>query len=252
MHKPKKSLINCTDNSLIKERENLFTTLSKKEIAIRKKIKLDSLMPLNKPSVVAKIIEAINSAPLNAKFIAIDLRYYKEVDLTNIIFANESDSNLNSYLLNSKYSQGYFTLFNFGPNNISVFSPEIFQAFKNFKINRPDLREAEVVINTNNAQSLFGNLKFASQRKFSLFSDNIYEAVRLDLREASSMQFNSDAKWLMPVYSFQGTHLKQSKISTVQMNYVNNKDAVINNKKFAKSDVSCYLSSNDMKFVNKD
>lgn len=252
LYKPKKPQINCADDSLIKERANLFAPLSKKEIAIRKRIKLDSIMPLDKPSVIAEIIKAINSAPLNAKFITVDLRYYREVDLTNIVFASEPDSSLSSYLLTSKYSQGYFTLFNFGPNNISVFPPEIFQAFKNFKINRPDLREAEVVINTNNVRNLFGNLKFAYQRKFSLFSDNIAEPVRLDLREASNMQFNLNDKWIMPVYSLKGTYLKESKISTVQMHYVNNKDSVINNKKFAKSDVSCYLSSNSMKFVKKD
>jgi hypothetical protein len=252
LHKAKEPKLNCLDDSLLKERANLFLPLSKKEIAIRKKIKLDSLMPLDKPSAVAEIIKAINSAPLNAKFIVVDLRYYKEVDLTNIIFASESDTNLSSYLLTSKYSQGYFTLFNFGPNHISVFPPEIFQAFKTFKINRPDLREAEVVINANNTRNLFGNLKFSYQRKFSLFSDNIFEPVRLDLREASNMQFNLNNKWIMPVYSLQGTHLKESKISTVQMYYVDNKNSVINNKKFAKSDVSCYLSSNNMKFVKKD
>jgi len=252
LYKPKKPQLNCADDSLLKERANLFSPLSKKEIAIRKKIKLDSIMPLDKPSVVAEIVKAINSAPLNAKFIVIDFRYYKEVDLTNIIFASESDANLNSYLLTSKYSQGYFTLFNFGPNNISVFSPELFQAFKTFTINRPDLREAEVVINVNNARNLFGNLKFSYQRKFSLFSDNIFEPVRLDLREASNMQFNLNNKWIMPVYSLQGTHIKESKISTAQMYYVDNKNSIINNKKFAKSDVSCYLSSGSMKFVKKD
>ncbi len=252
LHQLKKPQINCLDDALLKERVNLFLPLSKKEIAIRKKIKLDSLMPLDKPSAVAEIIKAINAAPLNAKFIVVDLRYYKEVDLTNIIFASESDNNLSSYLLTSKYSQGYFTLFNFGPNHISVFPPEIFQAFKTFKINRPDLREAEIVINVNNARNLFGNLKFSYQRKFSLFSDNIFEPVRLDLREASNMQFNLNNKWIMPVYSLQGTHIKESKISTVQMYYVDNKDAILNNKKFTKSDASCYLSADSMKFVKKD
>ncbi len=244
--------INCSESSLINERKNLFLPLSKKEIAIRKRIKLDAILPLDKPSMIAEIIKAINSAPFNAKFIAIDLRYYKEVDLTNIIFASESDFNLNSYLLTSKYSQGYFTLFNFGPNNISVFPPEVFQAFKAFKINRPDLREAEIVINANNAKNLFGNLKFSSQRRFSLFSDHISEPVRLDLREASSMQFNLNEKWIMPVYSIKNTHLKESKISTVQMHYVDNEKSIINNKKFANSNASCYLFSSDMKFVKKD
>jgi hypothetical protein len=133
-----------------------------------------------------------------------------------------------------------------------VFPPEVFQAFQAFKINRPDLREAEIVINANNAKNLFGNLKFSSQRRFSLFSDHIFEPVRLDLREASSMQFNLNEKWIMPVYSIKNTHLKDSKISTVQMHYVDNEKSIINHTKFANSNASCYLFSSDMKFVKKD
>jgi hypothetical protein len=66
------------------------------------------------------------------------------------------------------------------------------------------------------------------------------------------MQFNLNDKWIMPVFSLKGTYLKESKISTVQMHYVNNKDSVINNKKFVKSDVSCYISSGSMKFIKKN
>jgi hypothetical protein len=244
--------INCSDTTLINERKNLFPPLNKKEIAIRKKTKLDAILPLDQASIISEIIKAINATPLNAKFIPIDLRYYKEVYLTNIIFSSESAVNLNHYLLTSKYSQGYFTLFNFGSNDINIFPPKTFQAFKSFTINRPDLREAEIVINANNVRSLFGNLKFSSQHKFSIFSDNIFEPVRLDLREASDAQFNLNNQWIMPVYSIKNTQLKDSKISTVQMYYVDNKNSIINNKKFTKSNVSCYLSSSDMRFIKKN
>jgi hypothetical protein len=159
---------------------------------------------------------------------------------------------LNNYLLTSKFSQGYFALINVNDKGITIIPPEVFKAFEKIQINRTDLKDVEFVINANNSEDLFGNLKFSERQKFSLFADNIAQPVRLDLREASNMQFNLNKKWIMPVYTIKNTYIKESKISTVHMHYVDNNNSQIYNKKFAKSSASCYFSDSDMKFIQKD
>ncbi|MBM3589907.1 MAG: hypothetical protein FJX30_00825 [Alphaproteobacteria bacterium] len=233
-------------------RKNLFNILDSKEIKRREKINLPSVTRLDEESSVSKIVEAIKNSPKNSKFIVIDLRNYKEVDLTNIIFSNESDFTLTPYLYTSKYSQGFFSIININEDSITVMPPEILKFFKTHKIYRPDLIDSEIIINASNSKSIFGNLKFAKNIKFSLIADNIKEPSRLDMREASNMQFNLNRKWIMPVYSIENSQVNGSKITTVFMMHINNKNSIVNLNKFYKSTDKCYIDeSNKFNIKNK-
>jgi len=233
-------------------RKNLFNILDSKEIKRREKINLPSVTRLDEESSVSKIVEAIKNSPKNSKFIVIDLRNYKEVDLTNIIFSNESDFTLTPYLYTSKYSQGFFSIININEDSITVMPPEILKFFKTHKIYRPDLIESEIIINASNSKSIFGNLKFSKNIKFSLIADNIKEPSRLDMREASNMQFNLNRKWIMPVYSIENSQVNGSKVTTVFMMHINNKNSIVNLNKFYKSTDKCYIDeSNKFNIENK-
>ena len=96
----------------IQTRLKLFKKLSNQDLKNRRNIKLASVSSLEDESVYSKIINAIKNSPKNSPYIAVDLRGYKDVDLTNIMVSNESDFTLTPYLYSSKYSQGFFSLIN--------------------------------------------------------------------------------------------------------------------------------------------
>ena len=234
----------------IDSRLKLFKELSKKELKIRHNIKLPSVSSLEDESVFSKIINAIKSTPKDSKYIAVDLRGYKDVDLTNIMISNESDFTLTPYLYSSKYSQGFFSLININDSAITIAPPEVFKIFKPQKIYRPDLIQSEIVLNVSNSGTVFGNMKFSKDIKFSLIADNIKNPFRLDLREASNMQFNLNRKWIMPVYSLENSSIEHSKITTAFVQFVNNKNSTLSLKKFYKSLDKCYLEDSANKFRN--
>ena len=234
----------------IDSRLKLFKELSKKELKIRHNIKLPSVSSLEDESVFSKIINAIKNTPKDSKYIVVDLRGYKDVDLTNIMISNESDFTLTPYLYSSKYSQGFFSLININDSSITIAPPEVFKIFKPQKIYRPDLIQSEIVLNVSNSETIFGNMKFSKDIKFSLIADNIKKTFRLDLREASNMQFNLNRKWIMPVYSLENSSIEHSKITTAFVQFVNNKNSKISLKKFYKSLDKCYLEDSANKFRN--
>jgi hypothetical protein len=239
---------NCNESSQqIALRKNLFSPLDQKEINRRKKINLPSISQLDEESSVSIILSAIKSAPKDSKFIKVDLRYYNDVDLTNIIFANESDFSLKPYLFTSKYSQGFFSLINFNENFITILPPEVKKIFSSQKIYRPDLINSEIVINASNSKVIFGNLKFSKNLKFSLIADSVKDPLKLDLREASNMQFNLNRKWIMPVYSVSNSKVEKSKITTAYVMHINNQNSHVSLDKFYKSVDKCYVN-NDNKF----
>ena len=226
-------------------RHNLFKKLDDNEIKRRQKIKIPAISRLEDNSVFSQIVENIKNAPKDAKFIPIDLRYYKDVDLTNIIISNESDFTLLPYLYSSKYSQGFFSIININQNSISIYPPEVLKFFKPQKIYRPDLAKSEIIINVSHANSIFGNMKFSKDIHFSLIANNITKPFRLDLREASNMQFNLNRKWIMPLYSLENSVTEDNKITTAYIKYVNNSNAKIRVTKFYKSETKCYTDDNN-------
>jgi len=234
----------------IQTRLNLFKPLSPKELKTRHNIKLHSISRLEDESVFSKIINAIKNSPKNSPYIVVDLRGYKDVDLTNIMISNESDFTLTPYLYSSKYSQGFFSLININESSITIAPPEVFKTFKPQKIYRPDLVESEIIINVSNSESLFGNMKFSKDIKFSLIANNVKKPYRLDLREASNMQFNLNRKWIMPVYSLENSSIDNSKITTAFIQFINNKNSQISLKKFYKSVGKCYVDKDKNKFTN--
>lgn len=234
----------------IQARLNLFKGLSNQELKNRRNVKIPSISSLDDESVFSKIVDAIKNSPKNSKYIVVDLRGYKDVDLTNIMISNESDFTLTPYLYSSKYSQGYFSLININQSSITIAPPEILKIFKPQKIYRPDLAESEIVLNVSNSESVFGNMKFSKNIKFSLIANNIKKPYRLDLREASNMQFNLNRRWIMPVYSLENSIVENSKITTGFIQFINNKNSQISLKKFYKSTGKCYIEDDKNKFTS--
>ena len=234
----------------IETRLKLFKKLSNQELKNRRNIRLASVSSLEDESVYSKINNAIRNSPQRSPYIAVDLRGYKDVDLTNIMISNESDFTLTPYLYSSKYSQGFFSLININESSITMAPPEVFKVFKPQKIYRPDLAESEIVLNVSDSESVFGNMKFSKDIKFSLIANNIKKPYRLDLREASNMQFNLNRQWIMPVYSLENSIIDNSKITTAFIQFINNKNSQILLKKFYKSTAQCYIDDNKNKFTN--
>jgi len=235
----------------IQTRLKLFKSLSNQELKNRRNVKIPSVSRLEDESVFSKIINAIKNSPKNSPYIAVDLRGYKDVDLTNIMISNESDFTLTPYLYSSKYSQGFFSLININESSITIAPPEVLQAFKPQKIYRPDLAESEIVLNVSDSESVFGNMKFSKDIKFSLIANNIKKPYRLDLREASNMQFNLNRQWIMPVYSLENSTIEYSKITTAFIQFINNKNSQISLRKFYKSIGKCYIENDKNKFTNQ-
>ena len=237
--------IDCSKSeNEINKRQQLFKPLLAKEIKRRQSISLPSVSKLSDESVVSQIFNSIKNTPKDAEYILVDLRYYKAVDLINIIFSSESDFTLTPYLFTSKYSQGFFSMINFNNSAITILPPQVLKIFKPEKIFRPDLVGKEIIINASNSNSIFGNLKFAPNFQFSLLADNIKKPIRLDLREASNMQFNLNRKWIMPVYSLENSSTDLGKVTTAFIKYINNKNSKLYLQKFYKSQDKCYIDNN--------
>jgi len=237
--------VDCSNTQKeIVQRKQLFKNLSNKEIQRRQNISLPSISKLDDESVISIIYNALKNSPKDAEYILVDLRNYKAVDLINIIFSSESEFTLSPYLFTSKYSQGFFSMINFNQSSITILPPEVLKIFKPEKIFRPDLVDKEIIINASNSNSIFGNLKFAPNFKFSLIADNIKKPIRLDLREASNMQFNLNRKWIMPVYSLENSNTDLGKVTTAYIKYINNTNSKLYLQKFYKSQDKCYVDNN--------
>ncbi|MFM7557942.1 MAG: hypothetical protein ACKO46_05205 [Alphaproteobacteria bacterium] len=235
----------CLNTSTeVSKRHQLFKNLSTKEIQRRKSISLPSVSKLSDESVVSHIFNSIKNTPKDAEYILVDLRYYRAVDLINIVFSTESDFTLTPYLFTSKYSQGFFSLINFNNSSITFLPPQVLKIFKPEKIFRPDLVGKEIIINASNANSIFGNLKFSPNFQFSILADNVTKPIRLDLREASNMQFNLNRKWIMQVYSLENSNTDLGKVTTGFIKYINNKNSKLYLQKFYKTQDKCYVDNN--------
>ncbi len=234
----------------LKQRYNLFKKLTAKEIKNREKIKIKTISKIDDLSVVSEISQALNRSKPNANLIAIDLRYYKKVSLGNIIIANVAQNNLASFLKNSKYNQGIFTLINVNSDFITIVPPSNEEDFKNLKIRRGDLADAEIVINVSDAKHIDGNMKFSENQKISIIADRVLEPYRLDLRESSNVQSLLNRKWIMSVYSIEGSKLKGGKKTTGFFRFINNYNTEIAIDKFKDSTSGCYINQEGQKFKN--
>jgi len=240
-------------NDELAERYALFPALSDDEIAKRSQISVQTYSELHNLSVFSKIVEAIKAAPQNAELIPVDLRHYVTVDLGNIMVSNiQSDFFLNLFLKTSKFHQGFFSLINFGTGKVTIFNQTYGeQLFDKEVIDRPDLKDPELVFNLQDSQDIIANMKFSKGQKASILAKNITKPFRLDLREASNNQFNWGKKWIMPVYDVSQSDVLGGKKTGGYYLYVNNNE-VRNMKlnKFDKSKVACYSNDNGPKFEN--
>jgi len=231
--------------SLSRHKLQLFPDLEKTEIERRRKINLDNLGDLEEEAVVPIIIQRVLDNKSN-DFITIDLRYYKSVSLGNVIFSNiKSDFDFKTFLLTSKYSQGFFSIFNFGKNSINILPPTTDRRFADIKIANKYSSDPEIIINVSGSGEIGGNMKFSENQNISIIADNIIEPSRLDLRESSNIQLHLNRKWIMNFYSVQNSKIVGGKVTNGLFRYINNKDSEIFIDKFTKSIIKC--SFNDIK-----
>lgn len=243
--------INCADGQKeLQMRYSLFTKLDEKEIARRKSISVPTVAKLDELSTFSEIVKAVKNAPENAKFIAIDLRHYHDVELGNIVISNiKSDLAFKKFLKTGKFSQGFFSLINFGKDEIKIFPPEVNKIFPVQTIKRADLQDVEIVINISDSHNFISNMKFTENQKVSVIANRIKKPYSADFREASNAQFHFDKKWIMSVYSIEENKIIGGKDTAGFFKFVNNrnlKQAEIT--KFDKSLVRCYLDENGIKF----
>ncbi len=105
-------------------RHNLFDKIEENQVKLRLQTSLKTNSDLDKDSVLSNIVNSIKTADKNSDIIPVDLRYYKNVFLGNMIVSNiKSDFALNLFLKTSKYSQETFSLVNFGKEKITIFWP---------------------------------------------------------------------------------------------------------------------------------
>ena len=133
------------------------------------------------------------------------------------------------------------------PKNKKIYSRS--KNLGHIKIDRGDLNGVELVINVSDAGDVFGNMKFSGDQKVSIIADRVKKPYRMDLREASNMQFNLNQQWIMPVYSIEESALVGGKDTTGLFKFVNNKNTrEIKLDKFYKSSVECYSDVGGKKF----
>ncbi len=248
------TVVDCSEiNAELGSRYSLFSEVAGEEVKKRSEVNVETVSALEEFSVVSEIVKSIKSAEKNAKLIPVDLRHYKNVSLGNIIISNiSSDRLLEFFLKTSKFSQGFFTIINFNKDAVTIVPPTAAESFvknlKREKIDRGDLSSAELVLNVSDSQHLGGNMKFPSNQKISIIADRITMPYRLDVREASNMQFNRNQQWVMSVYSIEESSLIGGKDTTGLFKFVNNKNTKeIKLDKFTGSRAACYTDPSNKK-----
>jgi hypothetical protein len=242
----------CKDTQAeVHKRYSLFNEITKSQISKRSNIEVPTYSKLDSLSVFSQIVKSVKQAKLNSKLIAVDLRHYKSVHLGNIVVSNiKKNLSLNFFLKNSKYSQGFFVLINFGEDQITIIAPTYGeQKFERQEIQRADLQNVELVFNVGNSQNINANMKFSKNQRISLLAKNIKNPFRVDLREASNSQFHFGKKWIMSVYDIQNSEIEGGKKTSGYYVHVNNENVKnIRISKFDKSKVRCYSQPSGIKF----
>lgn len=205
---------------ILQKKKSYFPKLSKKEIKRRASIALPTFNgnwqdQKNVAVIVKNAIE--NSIKSKSDVIAIDLRYYKEIGLGNIIFSNIADKNLEDFKESSKFNQQFFILFNFSEEKISVSTgSKTPHQFTEFYI-KGSIEKKEIIFNVSNAKLVKCNNKFTPKSpKISFIADNISKA-RCDIREPANFlqstiyflkTFNSDlfGRWQMNLISINNSN----------------------------------------------
>jgi len=232
----------------LKARYELLPKLSNKEIQRRKKINLPTVSRLDEESVFSKIVAAVKRE--KSELVPVDLRFYHDVSLGNIIVSSlPSEELLNLFLFSSKYSQGNFVLINLSQDGVFVVPPKNNKIFPKQKIATGDFSRTELVLAVSDSRQISGNMKFTAGQKISLLASNIKIPYRVDLREASNLQFHLGQQWIMSVYDISGSAIYGGKDTAGYFQIVNNKNVrSVNLQKFDKSTVACYTDDTQLKF----
>lgn len=240
--------VDCSNiENELKARYDNLSKLSIQEIQRRKKIDLPTVSRLDEESVFSKIVAATKGK--KSELVMVDLRFYHDVSLGNIIVSNlQNEELLNLFLLSSKYSQGNFALINLNQNGVFIVPPKNDKIFSEQKIVTGDFSKTELVFAVNDSRQISGNMKFTAGQKISLLASNIKIPYRVDLREASNLQFHMGRQWIMSVYDISGSEISGGKDTAGFFQLVNNKNVrSVNLQKFNKSTVACYADDNKPK-----
>jgi hypothetical protein len=218
---------NCQETKAeLDKRYKLFKKLSKDEIKKRKKTEAPSFSSFDQISVFTKIIEAINNAETNAKFIAVDLRYYKNVSLGNIITSNLEPKDLKLFMKHHKYHNDSYAAINLNCNKVTLSPSQKNKLFEYSHIKRSDLSEAEIVINISDVKHVEGNMKFSSSQKVSIIADRIHDSYGIDLSKDSNMSSLLNKKWIMSIYGLENGD-KTNKKNQGFFRFIDNNNAKI-------------------------
>ncbi|QQV75257.1 hypothetical protein H6P87_00809 [Rickettsia tillamookensis] len=267
--------------SLQKELEKrivLFPTLSKEEKENRAKIKLmrDADIEVDKSSILEAIVKSLQDIKANAPYILLDLQYYKQIHLGNMMFSNfSSDLLLRMFLTLSKFHQGRFILFNKNEHGIKIIQGNKVHDLDNmegikieqeygysvYNIKVDGLESAEYVLNVSNIKALDsnaavvgGNLKFNNQGvPFSIIAENI-ENIGFDLRAASTFQeifakIFSYFCFSMKIYDLKNSHITGGKDTSGHYEYVNNTNTTGHLDKFQDNEIVFYENPNGNCFL---
>jgi hypothetical protein len=190
-------------DQLLQVRQDVFPVLTPNEITERSKISV--LRASTDSTQVTFLSEIIKGAEQHTeKFIAVDLRHYKDLLTGNVIFCNIADeAGLARFKENSKFTQGTFIIINFKPGKIEVIpGPKVppTEVPMDVIINVPGLKGSEeLVFNvsdvgataTQAVKTITGNVKFASPDQCpacSVIAEHV-PGLGVDFREAATPEF---------------------------------------------------------------
>ena len=232
-----KSDENCQEiKSELESRYKLFKKLSQDEIKKRKKTDVPSFSNLDQISVFSKIVEAINNSEENSKFIAVDLRYYRNIYLGNIITSNLEPKDFESFAKKSKHHNDSYALINLSCKKITLSPSQKDKLFAKHHIKRSDLSNAEIVINISDAKHIEGNMKFSDNQKISIIADRIHDNYAIDLSKGGIMESLLNKKWIMSIYNNQE---KSASKTRGFFRFVDNNNSKVD---FDKSSKTCQIN----------
>lgn len=229
-------------------RNNLFENLSYKEI-MKRSDKDIYLYSKGEDNIIHYLIKAFKKAETNAKFIPIDLRYYRNVNFDNLIISNLPDIAINAFLKISKFTQQTFIMVNISNDKITIIPGQKINYFtKKVVINRNDLYGTEIVFNISDTSFAISNMKFTAGNVYSIIANDVKD-MDLDLRSASNIQNLLGQQWMMPLFSIENSAITKGIYDTGIINFVDNEDTrEIKTDKFQGMSVACYNTAQGKKF----
>lgn len=256
----------------LEKRIQLFPKLDEKEIERRSKIILnrDDNIVDNRESILEAMVKILQATEPNASYIKFDFRYYQKAHFSSMIFSNISDYWLSYFLNFSKFSQGWFILFNINQSgikiiqgskvndldNISDITIQKEYGYSTYNLKTLGLKNTEYILNVShiknqdlNEKVVWTNFKFNHQgNPYSIIAENV-SGLNLDLRAASTYQeimakISSSYLFTISIYSLKDSNLNGGKETSGYYKYVDNRGMTGYLDKFQDNIVANYSEPN--------